>query len=190
MKKTSQSFKKKKQRFAFSFKIRMSLIFTLIFFLGLCFFYFIFTPKTSQSPNILKTLSSYFPKINVSLNALTTLFITLGLISIYKKHKTLHQASMIMAMVLSTLFLGTYVIYHFYHGSVTYQGQGMGRYFYYTILITHIILSMFILPLVCMTVFFAISRRFTLHKKMAKITYPIWLYISITGMVIYWMLYQ
>lgn len=96
---------------------------------------------------------------------------------------------MIAAFLVSSLFLASYLYYHYQVGSVAFTGQGWVRGAYFTILITHIVLAAVILPLALTTLYRALRGRWELHKRLAKLTLPVWLYVSVTGVVIYWMLY-
>ena len=136
------------------------------------------------------------PPINATLNAVSTCLIIAGWIAISRDRKRLHITCMISALVCSTAFLACYLTYHFGmigavgEGSVRFTAQGWVRPAYYLILITHLILAFTILPLVCLTVIPALRARFDRHRKMGKFTLPIWLYVSVTGVVVYFMLYQ
>ena len=97
---------------------------------------------------------------------------------------------MLSALTASTLFLISYLTYHFQVGSVSFQGQGWIRWIYFTILISHTILAAVIVPLVLLTLFRALKGNFERHKRIARWTLPLWLYVSVTGVVVYWMLYR
>lgn len=107
------------------------------------------------------------------------------------RHKNVraHQMAMVSAFVVSSLFLACYLYYHYQVGSVAYTGQGWVRGVYFAILISHIVLAAVILPLALTTLYRAVRGQFELHKRIAKLTLPVWLYVSVTGVVIYWMLY-
>ena len=130
------------------------------------------------------------PGLNASLNLLSTVLLTVGWFFIRRRQIERHRACMIAAFVTSALFLTSYLIYHANVGSVPFQGQGAIRVAYFAILITHIVLAAMILPLALMTLSRALSRRFDRHRRIARWTLPIWLYVSVTGVVIYLMLYQ
>ena len=130
------------------------------------------------------------PAVNASLNALSTVFLVVGWTFIRRRDMQRHRACMIAALVTSALFLTSYLVYHANVGSVPFQGQGGIRVVYFAILITHIILAALILPLALITVSRAFARRFDRHRKIARYTLPIWLYVSVTGVVIYVMLYR
>jgi putative membrane protein len=130
------------------------------------------------------------PAVNATLNAISTIFLAVGWLFIRRRNMRRHRLCMIAAFTTSTLFLASYLIYHANVGSVPFQGQGTIRLVYFVILITHIILAALILPLALMTLSRALSRRFDRHRRIARWTLPIWLYVSVTGVVIYVMLYR
>ena len=130
------------------------------------------------------------PLINACLNALATVFLTLGFVFIKKGNKIAHRNCMISAFVTSAVFLTCYLIYHFNTGSTKFVEPAWFKPIYLTILITHIILAVVILPLIFMTLSRALKERFEQHKKIAKWTWPLWMYVSITGVLIYLLLYQ
>ena len=130
------------------------------------------------------------PGVNATLNAISTLFLTLGWIFIRRRQISRHRACMLSAFVTSALFLTSYLVYHANAGSVPFQGQGAVRVVYFLILITHIVLAAAILPLALVTLSRALSQRFDRHRRIARWTLPIWLYVSVTGVVIYVMLYR
>jgi putative membrane protein len=130
------------------------------------------------------------PALNAALNSLSTVFLSVGWVFILRRDIQRHRACMLAAFATSALFLTSYLVYHANVGSVAFQGQGGVRVVYFTILITHIILAALILPLALMTLSRALSQRFDRHRAIARWTLPIWLYVSVTGVVIYLMLYQ
>jgi len=131
------------------------------------------------------------PAVNASLNALSSVFLTLGYIFIKRGQKDAHRNCMVAAFVTSTVFLACYLTYHFTVTAVTkFQGQGIVRPIYFVILITHIILAVIIVPLILVTLSRALKQRFELHKKVARWTWPLWMYVSVTGVIVYMMLYQ
>ena len=131
------------------------------------------------------------PAVNASLNALSTIFLTLGFIFIKREQRVAHRNCMVAAFTTSTIFLACYLTYHFAVTAVTkFQGQGWVRPLYFIILITHIILAVVIVPLILMTLSRAVKQRFELHKKIARWTWPLWMYVSVTGVIVYLMLYQ
>jgi uncharacterized membrane protein YozB (DUF420 family) len=130
------------------------------------------------------------PALNASLNALSTIFLVVGWRFIRRGEMRRHRLCMIAALVTSALFLTSYLVYHANVGSVPFPGQGAIRYVYFAILITHVILAALILPLALVTLSRALAKRFDRHRKIARITLPIWLYVSVTGVVIYVMVYR
>jgi len=130
------------------------------------------------------------PALNASLNATSAVLLAMGYYFIRTGQRDRHRACMIAALVVSGLFLTSYVIYHLEVGSVPFQKQGAIRLVYFTILITHVILAAAIVPLVLMTVSRALKARFSQHKAIARWTLPLWLYVSVTGVIVYLMLYQ
>ena len=131
---------------------------------------------------------SFLPPIYASINGLTALFLIFAVIAIKIGKRKLHENLMKAAIGCSIAFLGMYVAYHMTSDSTKFGGEGTIKYVYYFILITHIILSIIIIPLVLTTYVKAWSERFDKHKKIAKITFPIWLYVAITGVVVYLMI--
>jgi putative membrane protein len=130
------------------------------------------------------------PALNATLNGIAAIFLTIGYVCIRQRRIAQHRACMIAAFVTSTLFLISYLIYHAHIGSRPFTGQGAIRVVYYTILITHVILAAAIVPMVLMTMSRALRNQFARHKAIARWTLPIWLYVSITGVIVYVMLYQ
>jgi len=131
------------------------------------------------------------PAVNASLNALSTVFLTLGYMFIKQRKQTAHRNCMIAAFITSTVFLACYLTYHFNVAAVTkFQGHGIVRPIYFFILITHIILAVIIVPMVLVTLNRARTQRWEAHKRIARWTWPIWMYVSVTGVLVYLMLYQ
>ena len=141
---------------------------------------------TVRIPNVAPL--NFLPPIYAGINAITAVILVFAYISIRNKKIKLHEKLMKIAIGLSLAFLVMYVAYHMTSDSTPYGGQGMIRYVYYFILITHIILSIGIIPMVLVTYVRAISKRFVEHKKISVITFPIWLYIAITGVIVYLMI--
>jgi uncharacterized membrane protein YozB (DUF420 family) len=136
------------------------------------------------------------PTINASLNGLSAVFLTIGYILIKRGRKDAHRNCMVAALITSTIFLVCYVTYHELlrrttgsHGT-PFSGQGIIRTVYFTILISHIILAVAIVPMVITTVVYAIRKRWESHKRVARWTWPIWMYVSVTGVIVYVMLYH
>lgn len=133
---------------------------------------------------------SYLPHLNACLNTTSALLLFTGYRFIRARNVVAHRACQIAALVISILFLASYLTYHFNHGATRFQGTGLVRPIYFTILTTHTILAMVIVPLVILTFYRAFRGDFVRHRKIARITLPLWLYVSITGVIIYLMLYQ
>ncbi len=131
---------------------------------------------------------SFLPALNALLNGLAATCICAGLIAIKLGKRRAHMGFMITAVVLSAVFLVSYVIYHNIHGDTRFVTEGWIRYLYFTILISHIASTVFALPLIMAAVYFAVTRRFSLHKRVVKYTAPLWLYVSVTGVAIYFLL--
>ena len=129
------------------------------------------------------------PALNASLNAACAVFLILGFGFIRKRRVGPHRFCMGTAFLLSTLFLISYLTYHAHAGQVQFKGQGPIRTIYFTVLTTHTILAALIVPLVLRTLYLALRARFEDHRRWARWTLPLWLYVSITGVVIYEMLY-
>jgi uncharacterized membrane protein YozB (DUF420 family) len=135
------------------------------------------------------TLSD-LPALNATLNGIAGLCLLAGYYFIRQRQIARHRAAMVGAFAMSTLFLISYVIYHANIGSKPFQGQGPIRVVYFTILITHIILATAVVPLALITLSRGLKRDDARHRRIAKITWPIWMYVSVTGVVVYLMLYQ
>lgn len=131
---------------------------------------------------------SFLPPIYATINGITAIVLIVAVWCIKNGKRKLHENLMKFAISLSVAFLAMYVAYHMTSDSTKYGGEGAIRYVYYFILITHIILSVIIIPLVLITYVRALAKNFENHKKIARITYPLWLYIAITGVVVYLMI--
>ena len=134
---------------------------------------------------------SDLPLLNASLNGLSTVFIVAGIVFIKKERKLAHIVSMLSALVTSTVFLASYITYHWLkHGAVTrFTHPGWPKAVYYFILATHVPLAALTLPLVILTIIPAFRARYDRHRRLAKITFPVWFYVSVTGVLVYLMLY-
>lgn len=130
------------------------------------------------------------PAVNASLNAASALLLTLGYIFIRQRAITAHTMCMLAACGTSVLFLASYLYYHYHHGSTPFTAGGPVRILYFFILITHTILAVVILPFVVKTLYHGLRGQFPKHVAIAKKTLPMWLYVSVTGVIVYWMLYQ
>jgi uncharacterized membrane protein YozB (DUF420 family) len=133
---------------------------------------------------------SDLPALNASLNGVAALFLLAGYVFIKRRQIPAHRACMLGALLVSALFLVSYVIYHANAGSKPFPGTGGARVVYFVILITHVVLAAVILPMAIVTLSRAVRERFDLHVRIARWTLPIWLYVSVTGVVIYGMLYR
>ncbi|WP_339894893.1 DUF420 domain-containing protein [uncultured Algibacter sp.] len=133
-------------------------------------------------------LPVFLPPIYASINALTAFVLVLAFMAIQKKKIKLHERLMKFAIVLSVLFLLLYIAYHMTSDSTKFGGEGIAKYLYYFILLTHILLSILVIPFVLITYVRAITNNIEKHKKIAKITFPLWLYVAITGVVVYIMI--
>lgn len=129
------------------------------------------------------------PTLNACLNGTSALLLATGYWFIRRGRRAAHRACMLTALGVSTAFLISYLIYHYRVGSVPFQGQGWVRPVYFTILLTHTVLAVVIVPLVLMTAGRAMRGSFERHARLARWTLPMWMYVSITGVIIYWMLY-
>jgi putative membrane protein len=133
---------------------------------------------------------SQLPSVNAALNALSAILLMAGYIFVRSRNIKAHKTCMLAAFASSILFLISYLVYHYQVGSVPFKGQGGIRLVYFTILLTHTILATTVVPLALVTLFRAFKERFDRHRHIARWTFPIWLYVSVTGVVVYWMLYQ
>jgi uncharacterized membrane protein YozB (DUF420 family) len=130
------------------------------------------------------------PALNALLNGLSALLLLAGYVLIRARRPAAHRAAMLGAVASSALFLASYLYYHAQVGSVRFTGQGPLRIVYFAILGTHTVLAAAIVPLVLVTLQRALAGRFDRHRRIARITLPLWAYVSVTGVVIYWMLYR
>ncbi len=131
-----------------------------------------------------------WPGFNALCNLLAFIFLWIGLWAIKSKKENLHKKLMITCFVISSLFLTSYLAYHYSCPATQYGGEGFVRLVYFVILVTHIILAIVLLPLVLKTFYHALKEDFTKHRIWAKITFPVWVYVSFTGVVIFLMLYD
>ncbi len=127
--------------------------------------------------------------VNAILNAISAVLLTVGYLFIRRRRWKIHRAFMLAAFVSSTLFLVSYLIYHANVGSVPYQGQGTWRVVYFAILISHVVLAAAIVPLALLTLWRAVRGEFARHRVIARWALPLWLYVSVTGVTVYLMLY-
>jgi putative membrane protein len=130
----------------------------------------------------------FLPPIYATINGLTAVLLVAAVLAIKKGNRKLHQKLMTVNVVLSLLFLVLYVAYHMTSESTSYGGEGFMRYVYFTILISHIVLSIVVIPLVLKTYLKGYLGKYESHQKLAKITFPIWLYVAVTGVIVYLMI--
>jgi putative membrane protein len=130
----------------------------------------------------------FLPAVNASLNALATVLLLSGWIAIRRRAVRVHKRLMVAAFAASSLFLVSYLTYHWVHGDTRYQGEGALRIVYFAILISHVLLSMAVVPMALSAFYFAWQRQFARHARLTRVALPIWLYVSVTGVVIWLML--
>lgn len=135
-------------------------------------------------------LTEDLPALNATLNSITTVLILAGWVCIKTKKQAAHISFMVLALIVSTAFLTSYLVYHYRIGHVPFQGKGFIRPFYFVMLISHILLAMVNVPLVIMTVVPALRKRYDRHKVFARWLLPSWLYVSVTGVLVYLMCYH
>ncbi len=133
---------------------------------------------------------SALPALNAFLNGTSAVLLTVGYVFIRLKKVTAHKTCMVTAFGVSSLFLVSYLIYHYHVGSMPFGGSGFIRPVYFTLLISHIVLAACIVPLALMTIYRAWTEQFEKHMRIARWTLPLWLYVSVTGVIVYWMLYH
>jgi len=136
------------------------------------------------------TVATTLPHVNAVLNAIAACFLLAGFVFIRRGNRNAHRAAMIGAATVSGIFLVSYVILRMYAPIFQFAGQGVIRPIYYAVLISHVILAIVIVPLVALTLTRALRQRFDAHKRIARITWPIWMYVSLSGIFVYLMLYQ
>ncbi|MBD1397815.1 DUF420 domain-containing protein [Pontibacter sp. JH31] len=140
-----------------------------------------FMPKEgSQSVDV-----SFLPTLHAILNSLTAIALVVGYYHIKRGNIKWHRAAMVTAFGLSAIFLVSYVTYHFFGERTIYGGDGLLKTFYYFVLLTHIVLAVVIVPLVLLSVYFAITEQFARHRRISRWTFPIWLYVAVTGVLVY-----
>ena len=130
------------------------------------------------------------PALNATLNAISFVLLVTGYVFIRRKERAKHRLCMIAALVMSALFLTSYVIYHSQVGSVPFKGTGWIRTVYFAVLIPHVILAAAIVPPILITASRGLSAKYDKHRRIARWTLPLWLYVSVTGVIVYLMLYQ
>lgn len=154
--------------------------------LGLLYWLLIVRPGTAEAlPS-----SSPLPRVNAFLNGTSAVLLTAGWIAIRRGARRVHAALMIAAFGASALFLVSYLVYHYGHGETRFGGHGALRAIYLAILGSHVLLSAAVLPLALTAFYFAFLRAFDRHKRVTRVLLPLWLYVSATGVAVYWMLYR
>jgi putative membrane protein len=138
-----------------------------------------------QAPSDFAGRWTFLPALNALLNGLCVISLCIGFYFIKQRNLAAHRTSMLVAFGFSTLFLVSYIVHHAIHGDTIFPGQGAVRTVYLLILASHVILSIVALPMVLTTFFFSLTGRFAQHRRIARITFPIWLYVSITGVVVF-----
>jgi len=133
---------------------------------------------------------SIFPPIDATLNGATAILLIIGHTFIKRGAMNKHRAMMITAFCTSIIFLGCYLYYHFHVGSVRFRGEGWSRPLYFSILISHTVLAAVVVPMILTTLTFALTKKFDRHRRLARWTYPVWMYVSVTGVIVYLMLYK
>lgn len=133
---------------------------------------------------------AYFPPVIAGLNGTSAVLLLAGRYMIARNRIAAHRACMIAAVVTSTLFLGCYVYFHAHVGDILFLGQGIWRPIYFAILIPHVTLAIVIVPMVIITLIRALRGRYDRHRAIARWTFPLWMYVSVTGVIVYFMLYQ
>jgi putative membrane protein len=133
---------------------------------------------------------SALPAVNAFLNGTSAVLLSAGYVCIRRRRVAAHRACMVTAFGISVLFLVSYLVYHAQAGSVPFAGQGLVRPVYFGLLLSHIVLAAAIVPLALVTLYRAWSERFDRHRRIARWTLPVWLYVSVTGVLVYWMLYH
>ncbi|MFK7986842.1 MAG: DUF420 domain-containing protein [Sandaracinaceae bacterium] len=131
---------------------------------------------------------SFLPAVNAGLNSVAAAFLVAGWLAIRAGNRRLHQYFMVSAFASSSLFLVSYIVYHYAHGDTRYTGEGVLRTVYFIVLISHVLLSMVVVPMALSAFWLAYRKRFATHKKVTRILAPIWVYVSVTGVVIFFML--
>lgn len=159
---------------------KLIIVLSIIIPIAVAFLFFIKIPNVEPL--------SFLPPMYATINGFTAILLVLAFIAIRKKNIKLHKNLMTGAILCSALFLIMYVAYHMTSDSTKYGGEGTIRYIYFFILLTHILLSIIVIPFVLITYVRAITNNIEKHKKIAKITFPLWLYVAITGVIVYVMI--
>jgi uncharacterized membrane protein YozB (DUF420 family) len=133
---------------------------------------------------------SSLPHVNAILNAMSGILLVVGYTFIRRRKINAHRNCLLAALFTSTVFLASYLTYHYFHGSTRFTGTGLVRPVYFTILLTHTVLAALIVPFIGVTLYRAARGDYTRHRRIARWTFPMWLYVSVTGVIVYLMLYQ
>lgn len=156
---------------------------------AIVFLFWLIYFKSPIDPNInYPTWINHLSTMNAFFNFCSATCLSFGYFHIKRKNIELHKKFMKMAFLFSSLFLVSYILYHNFHGDSKFQGVGLIRPIYFFILISHILLSIIALPMVLLTFYFALKNNFVAHRKIARFTFPIWLYVSVTGVLVYFLL--
>ncbi|MET0287412.1 MAG: DUF420 domain-containing protein [Polyangiales bacterium] len=142
-----------------------------------------------ESASVEKSSSILMPALNAAFNSMAAALLAAGLFAIKQGNRALHKRLMLSALAASAAFLINYIIYHYTQGDTKFAGQGAVRLFYIPLLISHIVLSVVALPMILWTLFLALTERFALHKAWAKWTWGLWMYVSVTGVIVFVMLH-
>ncbi|MEX0904364.1 MAG: DUF420 domain-containing protein [Balneolaceae bacterium] len=155
---------------------------------GLSFLFLLWLLYVKETADTTAEWVHQLPALNAVLNSVSTVLIVSGYIAVRKRKFITHMKFMLTAFITSSLFLVSYLLYHNFVGHTPFPGEGYIRPVYFFILITHIILSAFVVPLVLTSFYFAYSGKFSIHRKVSRWTLPVWLYVSVTGVVIFFIL--
>jgi len=161
---------------------------TILLISGIAFLFLIWLIYFRETAEETAAWVANLPALNAMLNSASTILILFGFAAIKKQQYVKHMKFMLTAFITSSLFLISYLVYHNFVGHTPFPGEGIIRPIYFFILISHIILSAFVVPLVLTSYYFAFSGKFKTHRKVSKWTLPIWLYVSVTGVVIFFIL--
>lgn len=173
---------------AVSNDINSYIIIGFLSFVVLAFLFWLIYFKPGATNVDVSSWVNSLPALNAFLNTLTSIFLVTGYTLIKQNKIEWHKRAMYMATITSALFLVSYIAYHHFHGDTKFIGEGTVRFVYLGILISHILLSIVQVPLILSTLYLAMTKKFAKHKKIARITFPIWLYVSVTGVLIFIML--
>ncbi|MEX0772873.1 MAG: DUF420 domain-containing protein [Balneolales bacterium] len=160
-------------------------IILIILVSALAFLFLVWLLYYQQGIEYSSDIIANLPALNASLNAISTTMLLFGYYYILQRKFEIHMRFMVAAFASSTLFLISYVIYHTFQGHTLFEGTGFIRPVYFSILISHIILSAAVVPLVLSSFYFAFAGRFKVHRKLSRFTFPVWLYVSVTGVLIF-----